>query len=614
MTSTSPYKSKLFNFLNRQSIQWNTRLAQAARRLKITVEWGSQIAVYPLYLLVQSSRVATRQFAASRSKKQKEQQAIAQTSDSAVTSDMTSEILALNASDSSDVKLQGLACDLTSQQIFFVDQQNQLVIPDQSQESLQKQISLELGNFNYQKRRDRQTALPPQEPRILPPVQPQNPTLFAPVRWALQGLSWLEQSPVAIALDFFGESNWRTAVVPLEIYSPKLFPPLPLEPILTPLDDRVAALETKLLNSDVDFTSESDLPPLKRFFRRFTPKPAATDEPQTTESPSSSPESTPTDQQSWLSWTDLFKPKTNPANLPSPSELANTAIVPTTEQSQSSKRTAVESTEPELPPLQRFFRKFSPNPITSSQPLTPDSPTENSTTELPAEKSQLSWTDLFKPKTNSANLPNPSELKNTAIVPTTEESSKLTAVENTESELPPLQRFLRKFTPNSITSDQSQPSTPDPLTENSTTEPPAEKSWLSWTDLFKSQAKTVDSTDQRDTAIIPTPEITSDVTSFVALNTELTTEQEEGRSPDLTPANNIETNELATVKTETTTDLTNTSNDSPEVEIEAQPEWIETEALSAGYEYHFLEKLLKKVDQIMVWVEETIAKIWSKFR
>ena len=73
MTSTSPYKSKLFNFLNRKSIRFNSRLTQAVRRLKITAEWGTQIAVYPLYMLVQSARIATRQLAASRVVKKREQ-------------------------------------------------------------------------------------------------------------------------------------------------------------------------------------------------------------------------------------------------------------------------------------------------------------------------------------------------------------------------------------------------------------------------------------------------------------------------------------------------------------------------------------------------------------
>ncbi|WP_139325008.1 hypothetical protein [[Limnothrix rosea] IAM M-220] len=441
MTSTSPYKSKLFNFLNRQSIQWNTRLSKAARRLKITVEWGAQIAVYPLYLLVQSSRVATRQLAAARSQQQQHRQpAIAPVAATIVPGDMTEEILTLNAPNGTTaVELQGLACELTSQKIFFVDRHNQLIAPDQSQDSIQKQISLHLSNFNYQKRRQRQASLIPQKPTILPPVQPHNPTLFAPVRWLLQGISWLEQSPVAIALDLFGESNWRTAIIPLEIYSPKLLPPLPLEPILNPLDDRVAAIEAKLLKPASETATEPGLPPLKRFFQKFLPQSPNPDHPQPIGS-SSKADKTPINQKAWLTWTDLFQPK------------------------------------PHNPP-----------------PLTPKAPLNQ--------------------------------------------------------------------------------------------------------------------------AIAPTPTRTTDLTPFIAPNTELTKlePKEQSLVPNpQDPGQNSEFTITIISDPQQNTDLAPAVGDRPATDIEAKPEWIETEALSVGYDQHFLEKILKKVDQIMAWVEQTISKIWSK--
>ncbi len=306
MSAPGPYQSKLFNFLNRQSIQWGNRLTQAARRLKITVEWGSQIAFYPLYLLVQTSRVAVRQIAATQTERKRLTlaEAAAQTPDfppSTAKSDGTTQ-----------PPLQGIACDLTTQDILFVDQDNHTVKPHQSQTELQRQISFHLGSVNYQKRQEHLASHTP-NPRILPPVHGHNPRLLAPVRWLMQGLSWLEQSPVAIAIDLFGESHWHTAVVPPEIYSPQLLPPLPLAPVLKPLDQRLAQLEQRVLAPTVPAEA---LPPLQRFFRNWFKV-----QPATSTITAPDPVVTP---KPWLTWADLFQAKTksaeaiDPVNLDSP--------------------------------------------------------------------------------------------------------------------------------------------------------------------------------------------------------------------------------------------------------------------------------------------------------
>ncbi|WP_138073166.1 hypothetical protein [Picosynechococcus sp. PCC 11901] len=306
MSAPGPYQSKLFNFLNRQSIQWGSRLTQAARRLKITVEWGSQIALYPLYLLVQTSRVAVRQIAAAQTERKRLALAEAATQ----TSDFP---ISISGGDgTTQPPLQGIACDLKTQDILFVDQDNHTVEPQQSQTELQRQISFHLGSVNYQKRQQDLASQTP-NPRILPPVHHHNPRLLAPVRWLMQGLSWLEQSPVAIAIDLFGESHWHTAVVPPEIYSPQLLPPLPLAPVLKPLDQRLAQLEQRVLAPTVPAEA---LPPLQRFFRNwFKIQPATsaitTPDPVVTPKP-------------WLTWADLFQAKTksaaaiDQANLNSP--------------------------------------------------------------------------------------------------------------------------------------------------------------------------------------------------------------------------------------------------------------------------------------------------------
>jgi hypothetical protein len=57
-SSPRPYKSQLFNLINRQSMQWRDRLGQAVRHLKIAAEWSVQALVIPLFWLLQNGRIA----------------------------------------------------------------------------------------------------------------------------------------------------------------------------------------------------------------------------------------------------------------------------------------------------------------------------------------------------------------------------------------------------------------------------------------------------------------------------------------------------------------------------------------------------------------------------
>ncbi|MEH2114291.1 hypothetical protein [Nostoc sp.] len=49
-------------------------------------------------------------------------------------------------------------------------------------------------------------------------------------------------------------------------------------------------------------------------------------------------------------------------------------------------------------------------------------------------------------------------------------------------------------------------------------------------------------------------------------------------------------------------------------EVEAQPDWIETKATSAGYEKHPLEQLLEWLDYVMLWLEERFVRIFQSLR
>ncbi len=432
MSSTGPYKSKVFNFLNRQSLRWGDRLTQAGRRLKITLEWGVQIAAYPLYLLVQTTRVAGRQFAAQQQKKALQE---AQSQTEPASTNVASLILAAQPDDTTQTELQGIACTLENKKIVFVDIHNQAHQPEQSQDKLEKIISFHLSELNLQQRKQQQLERVV-SPRILPPVQAHRPHTLLPIRWFLAGIHWLEQSPVAIAIDLFGESQWSTPIVPIEVYSPKLLPPLPLEQWIHPIDDRLAQFEQQLLKPGTGTEAEPKLPAIKKLWQRIFPSIS------NQEASALPPENTP---DPWLQWQDLFKAK---------------------------PRTTQQETQPEAAP---------------------------SKIALPAAPSTPLYPIDGLPKFSGTQLHSPAEL-----MPLVDEPS------------PELATFL---------------------TESSHTE------------LAKTHAPQAE--------------------------------------------------------------LDNTSHH-PTTEMEAKPAWIDTEALSVGYEQHFLERILKALDHLMAWFEHKISQFFSK--
>lgn len=60
MTS-GPYQSRFLNFLLRQSRQLIDKSNETARRLKIATVWGTQVMLYPIYALFQTTRMAGKQ-------------------------------------------------------------------------------------------------------------------------------------------------------------------------------------------------------------------------------------------------------------------------------------------------------------------------------------------------------------------------------------------------------------------------------------------------------------------------------------------------------------------------------------------------------------------------
>lgn len=69
-SSSGVYKSKLFNFLNRRSQQFINQSKIALRHVQVAANWGVQIALYPVYLLIQTSRNLAWQLQESAAKRE----------------------------------------------------------------------------------------------------------------------------------------------------------------------------------------------------------------------------------------------------------------------------------------------------------------------------------------------------------------------------------------------------------------------------------------------------------------------------------------------------------------------------------------------------------------
>ncbi|MGB0564583.1 MAG: hypothetical protein ACPGVO_22705 [Spirulinaceae cyanobacterium] len=250
-----PYKSRLFNLLNRQRWVWRDRLVQAGRRLQMTTVWTGQMILYPLYLLTQLGRGWGLRLEAAISGKRVK---LPKTPDELPASDrpiqktlaqleeLFAEVRVAPTSalalPSATNLIRAIASDRASRNLVLVTAGNQpqdhLSLDQQQQ--LSQLMLWELSDAAHQqyllKAKANQYRIPRQltsDAKVWPPVQ-----RF----WQL--MVWLQQSPIAMAANVFGEADF--AFPPALPPSPPLPPHLPtnLPPWLGQLDGTIATVET----------------------------------------------------------------------------------------------------------------------------------------------------------------------------------------------------------------------------------------------------------------------------------------------------------------------------------------------------------------------------------
>ncbi|MGK7940087.1 MAG: hypothetical protein AB4062_08050 [Crocosphaera sp.] len=223
MTSPNhqPYKSRLFNFVNRQSLRWGDRLLRSAQYLRVGVEWSVQILIYPLYMMVQAVRATGKQLQLGWQQKalpsrkhnlsastpevdrplkrvfRETQQCLTQTK-----REKGRKKSRNGHQTSSSIMVQGIASDIETKNLVLVAENNRIIdiLSEAQQQHLNKYIRLETANYWYDLKQHKRNKLElihtPEDYHVLPPI-----------RWFWQGMRWMQTGQLAMNLDFFAESS-----------------------------------------------------------------------------------------------------------------------------------------------------------------------------------------------------------------------------------------------------------------------------------------------------------------------------------------------------------------------------------------------------------------------
>ena len=513
-SSNDPYKSRLFNFLNRQTIRVQDKLGVTARHLRSATEMGMQLLLYPLYLMVQSGRTARQQLESkvqsslllSGVKTSKSDSSLttasvpldevlnlvepwleakenigmveAETVDISPVQEISERVdpwfnlpalskrekkqPATSAhldniqtrfsplSSRSSLEIQGIASLLHSHQIVLVDYHNRI---------------LNVLNPRQQEILQQYLARKHQQPNLLvttahkvlaslPHISKQKSAQPVPVKFFWQMLDWLQTSPVAKKVNLFGESQLAASAPVLPPNHDSSF----LPNFFVSLDNKVADLETKsFLSTSVatnDLGDRYSLPNLSTNLTQSQPELNA-----------------------------------NPFQI----------------------RTIIQAA------IEHFFGTNSSKGGNKIKSSSPQFTLPNSATNIPLES-----------KTASSYLPG-----------------------------------------NSLDLNSSPGSEPE--------------SWLSWNDIF---SNTISSTVK--------PQSSEQTTS--------STQAQE--SPQFLSFPQDKTEDFASI----------TYSNPPASQLETASDLLETKATTVGYEKHLLEQILEILDQIIVWVEERLLKIWQIFK
>jgi hypothetical protein len=234
--SQGKYQSQVMNFLNRQVQGLKNNGGEVWKKLKIAALWGAQLALYPIYAVVQASRFALHQFSQAAGTATGSLPDAPPECDRPIVSilqdlgvglpafenceqitgvDRPAALgsaqskapnlaqFASSAIDLTQIAIIGIATDLTSKQLVLVAANCQTIaLTTDQHHQLTRRILWELAQYGY----DYRTYLKQvRNPAILP-------SHFSPNTWPIVKLfwgamHWVHEGTIAQNLDWFGEQQ-----------------------------------------------------------------------------------------------------------------------------------------------------------------------------------------------------------------------------------------------------------------------------------------------------------------------------------------------------------------------------------------------------------------------
>ena len=199
----TPYKSRFLNTINRTFLKWNNNSKININKLKIAAKWGVQILIYPIYIGIQTARVAVGQLLSpSKNKTSSDNHSLPSNIDNEIEQPIDKILKVVNPQ--LPISIKGIASELANQKIVLINQENKLVHLENNiqEKQLKNWIKWELANYY---RNQKLLKLNQKNPHYLSPIKVNNSHVIFPLNIFWLTMAWIEKSPIAITLNLFGE-------------------------------------------------------------------------------------------------------------------------------------------------------------------------------------------------------------------------------------------------------------------------------------------------------------------------------------------------------------------------------------------------------------------------
>ncbi|MDJ0703366.1 MAG: hypothetical protein QNJ46_08805 [Leptolyngbyaceae cyanobacterium MO_188.B28] len=267
MTSSRPYQSQVFRFLQKQSRRLSEGCNLTWRRFSLGVTWSAQIVLYPVYTLFQSTRVVGRQLEETieeeapklpwfktlfrrQSKTRLDsppsaeapilsilgsiQQAIAASHEQktlAAGEDTTAANLVSSPENELYLaefiaSIQGIAAQVDGRSLVLVGADNTVldVLPDLYQQDLRRQITRLVADYWVQHRQSKKRLR--SQGSVLP-LPASTPQALLSVQLFRQIMGWVQTGPIAVSANLFREADLVNSLTPQDRLPSLSFPKLP---------------------------------------------------------------------------------------------------------------------------------------------------------------------------------------------------------------------------------------------------------------------------------------------------------------------------------------------------------------------------------------------------